>query len=319
MNPKIGLALGGGAARGLAHLGVLKVLEDSKIPFHVITGTSLGALVGGLYASRPDATYWMGRVEQFLCSFRSRKTRLEFIRKLEEVDDNCGFFTDMANLVRKSFFWGVTATKSAFISEKEYEEFLYPLIPDIAIEETRIPFGCVATDIRKAARVLYTHGSLRRAISASCALPGIFPPVRDGDLLLVDGGWVECLPARAAREMGAQVIIGVDVSSETPSFTSGSGLDIILRSDAVTRIYLNDLLLADADVLIRPDVCGCQWADFSGPRELFRAGEKAALESLPALRSAIHKAADFRKTLGDRFKMIKDKVKKTFAGRKRIL
>lgn len=316
MNPKVGLALGGGAARGLAHLGVLKILEDAKIPFQIITGTSLGALVGGLYASRPDAAYWMGRVEQFLSSFQSRKTRLEFIRKLEEVDDNCGFFTDMANLVRKGFFWSVTATKSAFISEKEYEEFLYPLIPDIAVEETRIPFGCVATDIRKAVRVLYTRGSLRRAISASCALPGIFPPVSDGDLLLVDGGWVECLPARAARDMGAQVIIGVDVLTETSSFVSGSGLDIILRSDAVTRIYLNDLLLADADVLIRPDVCGCQWADFSGPRELFGAGEKAALESLPAIHAAIHKAAVSRKALGDRLKTIKDKIKETLKRRK---
>ena len=104
MIPKVGLALGGGAARGLAHLGVLKVFEDAKIPFHIITGTSLGALIGGLYASQPDAGYWMGRVEQFLGSFQSRRTRLEFIRKLEEVDDNCGFFTDMANLVRKSFF-----------------------------------------------------------------------------------------------------------------------------------------------------------------------------------------------------------------------
>ena len=316
MVPKVGLALGGGAARGLAHLGVLKVLEDAKIPIHIITGTSLGALVGGLYASQPDAAYWMGRVEQFLSGFQSRKTRLEFIRKLEEVDDNCGFFTDMANLVRKSFFWGVTATKSAFISEKEYEEFLYPLIPDIAIEETQIPFGCVATDIQKAARVLYTQGSLRRAISASCALPGIFPPVRDGDLLLVDGGWVECLPARSARDMGAQVIIGVDVSSETPRFTGGSGLDIILRSDAVTRIYLNDLLLADADVLIHPNVDGCQWADFSGPRELFRAGEKAALESLPAIRTAVHKRALSRKALAEGFKTIKDKWLETFAGGK---
>jgi NTE family protein len=316
MNPKVGLALGGGAARGLAHLGVLKVLEEAKIPFQIITGTSLGALVGGLYASQPDAAYWMGRVEQFLSSFQSRRNRLEFIRKLEEVDDNCGFFTDMANLVRKSFFWGVTATKSAFISEKEYEEFLHPLIPDMVIEETKIPFGCVATDIRKAARVLYTHGSLRRAIMASCALPGIFPPVKDGDLLLVDGGWVECLPARTARDMGAQVVIGVDVSSETPRFTSGSGLDIILRSDAVTRIYLNELLLADADVLIRPNVEGCQWADFSGPLELFRSGEKAADESLSAIRTAIHKPPFSRKTLSDRFKTIKDKISETFSERK---
>jgi len=116
--------------------------------------------------------------------------------------------------------------------------------------------------------------------------------------------------------MGAQVIISVDVSRETPRFIGGSGLDIILRSDAVTRIYLNDLLLADADVLIHPDVDGCQWADFSGPRELFRAGEKAALESLSAIRTAIHKAAVFRKTLAGRFKTIKDKFVETFAGGK---
>lgn len=316
MIPKVGLALGGGAARGLAHLGVLKVLEQAKIPLDIITGTSLGALVGGLYASQPDITYWMGRVEQFLGSLRSRKTRLEFIRKVEEVDGHCGFFTDMANLVRKSFFWGVTATKSAFISEKEYEEFLYPLIPDMAIEETQIPFGCVATDIQKAVRVLYTRGSLRRAISASCALPGIFPPVRDGDQLLVDGGWVECLPARSGRDMGAQVIIGVDVSSETPIFNGGSGLDIILRSDAVTRIYLNNLLLADADVLIRPNVGGCQWADFSNHRELFRAGEQAALESLSAIRKAIYNSAVPRKTFKDRFGIIKNRFIEIFIGRK---
>ena len=190
MNPKVGLALGGGAARGLAHLGVLKVLEEAKIPFQIITGTSLGALVGGLYASQPDAAYWMGRVEQFLSSFQSRRNRLEFIRKLEEVDDNCGFFTDMANLVRKSFFWGVTATKSAFISEKEYEEFLYPLIPDMAIEETKIPFGCVATDIRKAARVLYIRGSLEAGDHGQlCAARNISAGKRRG-------------PAAGGRRMG---------------------------------------------------------------------------------------------------------------------
>ena len=145
MEPKVCVALGGGAARGLAHLGVLKVLEDAAIPFHMITGTSLGALIGGLYASQPDATYWMGRVEQFLRSFRSRKTRLEFLRRLEQPENNRhGFFSDMAHLVRKGYFWGVTATKPAFISEKEYEEFIYPLIPPINIEDTKIAFACVS-------------------------------------------------------------------------------------------------------------------------------------------------------------------------------
>ncbi len=317
MEPKVCVALGGGAARGLAHLGVLKVLEDSTVPIHMITGTSLGALIGGLYASQPDAAYWMGRVEQFLRSFRSRKTRMEFLRRLEQPDNNRhGFFADMANLIRKGYFWGVTATKPAFISEKEYEEFLYPLIPDIAIEETKIPFGCVATDIQNAGRVLYTSGSLRKAISASCALPGIFPPVRDGDRLLVDGGWVERVPARSGREMGADVVIGVDVSSEIPRFADGSGLDIVLRADAVTRIYLNDILLADADVLIHPNVGMWNWADFSEPRDLFSEGEKATLEKLLAIRAAIHKVVVPQKTLVEHIKTIKDKIMEKVVGGK---
>lgn len=317
MEPKVCVALGGGAARGLAHLGVLKVLEDAKITFHMVTGTSLGALVGGLYASHPDASYWMGRVEQFLRSFRSRKTRLEFLRRLEQPNNNRhGFFADMANLIRKGYFWGVTATKPAFISEKEYEEFIYPLIPDIAIEETKIPFGCVATDIQNAKRVLFTSGSLRKAISASCALPGIFPPVKDKDMLLIDGGWVERVPARSAREMGADVVIGVDVSSEIPKLMSKSGLDIVMRADAVTRIYLNDLLLADADVLIHPNVGEWNWADFSNPRELIKEGGKAALEKLLAVRTAIHKAALPSKTLVDHIKTIKDKIMEKVVGGK---
>ena len=115
--PKVCLALGGGAARGLAHRGVLKVFQDAKLPIDLIAGTSLGALIGGLYASRPDAVYWIERVEQYLRSFRSRKTRLEFIRRLETPQNNKhGFFADMANLIRKGYFWGVTATKPAFIS-----------------------------------------------------------------------------------------------------------------------------------------------------------------------------------------------------------
>lgn len=306
--PKICLALGGGAARGLAHLGVLKVFEDAKLPIDLIAGTSLGALIGGLYASRPDAGYWIERVDQYLRSFRSRKTRLEFIRRLESPQNNKhGFFADMANLIRKGYFWGVTATKPAFISEAEYEEFLNPLIPDIVIEETKIPFGCVATDISNGKRVVYTSGSLRKAIRASCALPGIFPPVRDNDMMLVDGGWVERVPVICARDLGADVVIAVDVSSEITKFDDTSGLDIVLRADAVTRVFLNGLLLDEADVVIHPPVGKIHWADFSNPRELVRQGELATLERLVVIRSAIHRAAMPRSFM-EQIKSIKDKI-----------
>jgi NTE family protein len=318
--PRICLALGGGAARGLAHLGILKVFEDAQVPFDMIVGTSLGALIGGLYASQPDAVYWMGRVEQYLRSFRSRKTRLEFLRRLEDTDSrNHGFFSDMANLIRKGYFWGVTATKPAFISEKEYEEFIYPLIPDINIEDTEIPFACVATDIRNGKRVIYRNGPLRLAVSGSCALPGIFPPVVDGDMLLVDGGWVERVPVRCARDMGADIVIAVDVSSEIGRFEDKFGLDVVLRSDAVSRIYLNELLMQEADVVIHPPVGDTHWADFSDPRELYRQGETAALEKLVAIRTVIHRAALSaapQKTLVEQIKNIKDKIVEKVVGGK---
>jgi len=317
MEPKICLALGGGAARGLAHLGVLKAFEDAKIPVHMIAGTSLGAFIGGLYASKPDAEYWMGRVENFLRSFRSRKTRLEFIRKLEQPNNhNHGFFSDMAFLIRKGYFWGVTATKSAFIGEQEYQDLIYPLIPDISLAETKLPFSCVATDIRNGRRVMYTSGSLRTAISASCALPGIFPPVQDNGMLLVDGGWVERVPVLCAWDMGADIVIAVDVSSDVSTFEDKSGLDIVLRADAVTRIYLNEILVRDADVVIHPEVGDTHWADFSNPRELIKQGESAALEKLMSIRTIMHRVVVPRKGLADHIRTIRDKIVETVTGGK---
>jgi NTE family protein len=315
MEPKICLALGGGAARGLAHLGVLKTFEDAKVPVHMIAGTSLGALIGGLYASQPDAVYWMGRVDQFLRSFHSRKTRLEFLRRLEQPESNHhGFFSDMAFLIRKGYFWGVTATKSAFIGEKEYQDLVYPLIPDIAVEETKIPFSCVATDIRNGKRVMYSSGSLRKVISASCALPGIFPPVRDNDMVLVDGGWVERVPVLCAWDMGADIVIAVDVSSDVATFEDKSGLDIVLRADAVSRIYLNELLVREADVVIHPDVGDTHWADFSRPKELFKHGETAALEKLVTIRTVIHHATVPQRNLAEQIRTIKDKIMEKITG-----
>jgi NTE family protein len=317
MEPKICLALGGGAARGLAHLGVLKVFEEANVPIHMIAGTSLGAMIGGLYAAQPDAVYWMQRGEQFLRSFRSRKTRLEFLQKLEQpANNNRGFFSDMAFLIRKGYFWGVTATKPAFISEKEYQDLIYPLIPDIKIEDTKIPFACVATDIRNGKRIMYTSGSLRTAISASCALPGIFPPVQDDGMMLVDGGWVERVPVLCARDMGADIVIAVDVSSDVATFEDKSGLDIVLRADAVTRIYLNEILARDADVVIHPAVGDTHWADFSNVKEMFKAGETAAHEKLMTIRTVIHRAVVPQKKLADHLRTIKDKIMEKVAGPK---
>jgi NTE family protein len=321
MEPKICIAMGGGAARGLAHLGVLKVFEEGGVPIDMIAGTSLGALIGGCYAFRPDAAYWTTSIDQYLRSFRSRKTRLEFVRRLEAPDpDNHGFFSDMANLIRKGYFWGITATKPAFISEREYEDFIYPLIPDVTIESLKIPFACVATDIRNGNRTIYRDGPLRLAVSASCALPGIFPPVADGARLLVDGGWVERVPVHCAREMGADIVIAVDVSSEVGTFENHRyGLDVVMRADAVTRIYLNELQVRDADIVLHPAVGGTHWADFSNPAELVGQGETTAREKVEKIKIIIEQARASgipQKSLVDRIKDIRDRIRERVTGAK---
>jgi NTE family protein len=281
----------------------------------MIAGTSLGAMMGGLYATKPDAAYWMERVEQFLRSFVSRKRRLDFLRRLEQPNDhNNGFFNDMSFLIRKGYFWGVTATQSAFVGEQEYRDLIYPLIPDISIGQTKIPFACVATDIRNGKRVMYSTGSLRTAISASCALPGIFPPVNDNGMLLVDGGWVERVPVICAWEMGADIVIAVDVSSDVELFEEKSGLDIVLRADAVTRIYLNEILVRNADVVIHPAVGGTHWADFSDPKEMYKQGETAALEKLISIRELLRRTVLPQKGLADHLRLIQDKISEKATG-----
>jgi NTE family protein len=190
------------------------------------------------------------------------------------------------------------------------------LIPDIDVSETKIPFGCVATDIRNGKRFVYTSGRLRTAISASCALPGIFPPVRDNGMLLVDGGWVERVPVYCAWDLGADIVIAVDVSSDVPIFEDKSGLDIILRADAVSRIYLNELIAREADVVIHPEVGAMHWADFSNPRSLYKQGELAALGKLITIRAVIHRTVVPHRKLVDQIRSIRDRIMDKVTGGK---
>lgn len=284
MAVKIALALGGGAARGLAHLGVLRVFEEEGLPIQMITGTSFGAMVGGLYAFRPDARHWMAEVERFLHSYHAQRTQLEFLRRLDEGQGANGFFAYLAHRLRKAYYLGVTVTKSAFISLEEYDQFINPLIPDVQIDELPIPFACIATDIRNSRRAMYRRGSLRHAISASSSLPGVFPPIVDGDKLLVDGGWLERVPIQCAFDLGADVVIAIDVSGDLADFSETSALEVTMRADAVTRVYLTKLQLAQADLVLSPAVNDIHWADFSKPAALFARGEEVARQHLEQIR-----------------------------------
>jgi NTE family protein len=244
VRPVVGLALGGGMARGCAHVGVLRELEKAGIPIDLIAGTSVGSLIGGAYAA--------------------------------------GLTPDQIETLGLNISWNdlgrVTISRLGFYDSKRTEDFIRANFPVTEFEQTRIPFGAVATDIQTGKMVVFTEGSLPLAIRASCAMPIFYTPVMVNGRMMVDGGLVGHIPASVARMMGADVVIAVDVNSQhlpipqpTHLFTVMTQALAIMGRSAVGYLY------ADADIVIRPQIENIRPDDLSKAEEMIKAGEEATL------------------------------------------
>jgi NTE family protein len=279
---KVGLALGGGAARGLAHIGVLKVLEESEIPIDLMVGTSIGALVGGAYATTGSAAATERRFLDFVFSKEFKRAKFDFLKETREA--NPGLFYNFISLLKRGIFYSFTMAKTSWVSAQHFEHNINGVLDDVNLEQTQIPFAVVATDITRGKEVVLRSGSLRRAVSASSAVPGLLPPVELDGRLLIDGGWVSKIPVLPALRMGADLVIGVDVSKDIDD-TSGyrNGLNIMVRANAVKAQALRDMQCRFADVMVEPDVNHIHWADFSAVLECIRLGEEAARARLPEI------------------------------------
>jgi NTE family protein len=255
--PKVALVLGGGAARGFAHVGVLEVLEEAGIPVELVVGTSVGALVGALYADGWDAR------------------ALERVALALDRDD----FFDVS--VGRALF-GVGIAKGDALAE-----FLRDHLRHREIAALPLPFAAVATDLDTGERVVLSSGDIATAVRASCAIPGVFEPQRIGGRLLVDGGVVANLPVDVARELGADVVIAVDVSAVAGKAEPDHFMDVIFR--AVNILVHQDTLEARrrADVVIVPDVGDVELLDFDAKERVRRAGVAAARAALPEIRAAL--------------------------------
>lgn len=253
--PRVALVLGGGAARGFAHIGVIRVLEQEKIPVDLIVGTSVGSLIGALYAHEQN-------------SFELEWTAFELTR-----DDLLDYALLGASL--------------GPIKGERLEQFVTRRIPVANIEGLRIPFVAVATDLNRGTRVLLDRGPLARAIRASCAIPGVFQPVEHQGRLLVDGGTVDNLPAAVARERGADIVIAVDISQNVVNYNITNLVDVTLQ--AVHIMFSENVARGrrEADVLIAPAVGSVPMLDFTQKKRLMRAGMEAAREALPSIHAAI--------------------------------
>jgi NTE family protein len=243
--PVVGLALGGGMARGCSHVGVLRELEKVGIPIDIIAGTSVGSLIGGAYAA--------------------------------------GLTPDQIEALAMKITWNdlgrVTISRLGFYDSKRTEDFVRSNFPVTDFEQTRIPFGAVATDIQTGKMVVFTEGSLPLAIRASCAMPIFYTPVMVNGRMMVDGGLVGHIPASVARMMGADIVIAVDVNSQhlpipqpTHLFTVMTQALAIMGRSSVGYLY------ADADIVIRPQIENIRPDDLSKAGEMIKAGEEAALK-----------------------------------------
>lgn len=255
--PRVALVLGGGAARGFAHLGVLRVLEDERIPVELVVGTSVGSLVGALYADGRDAR------------------ALERLARTLERDD---FF---------DFGLGPALFGTGLATGERLEAWARANLRTAEIERLAIPFAAVATDLDAGEVVVLDRGDVARAIRASSAIPGVFEPVRIGERLLVDGGVLANLPVKVARDLGADVVIAVDVMALSGKAAPESFVEVVMR--AVTILGREDAAAAAraADVLVSPAVGDVGLLDFEAKDRAVAAGAAAARERLPEIRRAL--------------------------------
>ncbi len=286
---RVGLALGGGGARGLAHIGVMEVLEETGIPVDMVAGTSIGALVGGVYLLEGQSAKLRSRMLEFLESETFKQARLDVLRERKE-GESAGLLGSMALTLRRGWMYSYSVTRQSIIPREAFFKINNHLFGDKRIEELPLPFAAVSLDTNTATEFIWIKGSLRDAIMASSAIPGFFPPLEMDGRLLVDGGWIHSVPIRPARSLGADIVIAVDTSRERDAtFEYKRGIDLILRTAFIMMKQLRELQLEEADIVIQPEVAEVHWADFHNPEAVVQKGRDAAISALSEIRSLIRR------------------------------
>lgn len=282
---KTALVLSGGGSRALAHLGVLDELVSHGTRIDLVVGTSMGAIVGGLYAYHGDMAIVLQKMREFLQSDLFVET---LSRATSGVEDEGGekLLERFVGLFRKGIYYTYSIVRSALVSEQAYLEVMSELIPAHPIEKLRVPFAAVALDIVSGEEVVMRTGCLRQSVAASAAIPGVLPPVRRDGRHLVDGGWVDNVPVAPAIAMGAHFVIGIDASLQIHELgpLPSSALDLLHRANDITRIVQSQDRRLCADVLLIPPIGPMNWADFQNLDQPVQAGRETVLQNLAHLR-----------------------------------
>jgi NTE family protein len=253
-HPKIGLALGSGGARGFAHVGVLKALENADIKVDYIAGSSMGALVGAFYGAghNPDSLY------------------------------------KMATMFKRKYYLDYTVPKMGLISGNKIRQLVRVLTHGKQLENLVPPLSVVATDLLKGEKVVYQKGSIADAVRASISIPGIFVPFQIEDRLLVDGGVIDRVPVSVVKDMGAEVVIGVDISHYNNEAKVSSLFDVFWQSIDIMQREMVKHIELNVDILIRPMVEQFSPTTFTNVEEIIRIGEDATKQKIGEINRVIH-------------------------------
>jgi NTE family protein len=278
---KSALVLSGGSARALAHLGVIEEIERRNMKIDMIVGSSMGAIIGGLYAYYGDAATVIAKLRKLFATDVFLKTASSVIDDGTGQLGVDGFFNRFLWLFRKGVYYTHSVLRSELVSENLYSEIIGMLMPDTLIEDLPIPFAAVAMDLNTGDEIVITRGSLRRAVAASSAIPGLFPVIEINGLPLVDGGWVDNVPVAPAIALGAHFVLAVDATLEIPGMASypQAAIEIVFRCNEITRILLTRHRKSYADALITPEIGQMFWADFSALDSCMSAGRRAFNEN----------------------------------------
>ncbi len=255
--PKLGLALGGGAARGFAHIGVIQVLEENGIKADMVVGTSAGSVVAAFYASG--------------------KTGAQLQWLADSMDESQ--LTD----------WTVPFMSRGMLRGEALGRYINTQLNGAKIEDLKIPLGIVATDLQSGDGILFRRGDIATAVRASSAVPSVFEPVRIGNKDYVDGGLVSPVPVRYARQMGADIVIAVDISSRPEDAKTTDMLKVLLQTFSIMGKSISQLEMAQAEVVVRPAMSDVGSTEFAARKKSIEAGRAAMKLALPALKAALAK------------------------------
>ena len=253
--PKFGLALGGGAARGFAHVGVIQVLEEAGLKPDFVVGTSAGSLVAAFYASGKNGAQ---------------------LQQLSEAMDEATITDWTIPLLGRGMMRGDALAR--YVNSKTGNQ---------KIEDLSMPLGVVATDLQTGQGVLFQRGDLGMAVRASSSVPSVFEPVKIGTREFVDGGLVSPVPVRFARQMGAEFVLAIDISSTPENAKTGDMFQILMQTFTIMGKSINNFELREADVVVKPALGAIGAAEFSARRKSIEAGRAAMLAALPKVRAAL--------------------------------